>query len=142
MPTSKSYFQVHEKEFTRPYKIHPVWRGIGFLMMLIVPIISWAGAQVTRDLGRRQGWAFMRELSPTLQLPEIFYALPVISSLAHWISGIYDLPVLLLFFFVLLVVFSSIMSLLYALIYRLIGPPRYTPLDAPAAKNKGKRYTR
>lgn len=142
MPSSKTHFQIQTKEFTRPYTIHPIWRGIGFLMILVVPVMSWASALLTRDYGRSHGWAFMGELSSSLRLPDIFYSIPVISSFANWISSIRDLPVLSLFFVLLLLVFSGLMSLLYALIYRLVGPPRYTPLDAPASKTKVKRYTR
>jgi hypothetical protein len=136
------YTTIQKKEIVRPYKIHPIWRGIGFLLMLLVPIMAWAGALVMRDMGRQQGWSFMGELGPSLRLPEVFYKLPGISSFANWVSSIRDLPVLLLFFVVLLLVFSGVMSVLYSMVYRLIGPPRYTALDAPASKNRGKRYTR
>lgn len=37
----------------KPYqRIHPVWRGVGFVMIVLIPIISWAGADViiTRGL--------------------------------------------------------------------------------------------
>jgi len=37
------------KEYQR---IHPVWRGVGFAMIVLIPIISWAGADeiITRNL--------------------------------------------------------------------------------------------
>jgi hypothetical protein len=130
------------KELVRPYKIHPVWRGIGFVMMVLVPVMSGAAAMVLRDYGRLQRWSFMKELGPSLRLPDIFYSIPVISNFSNWVSSINDLPVMILFFILFLMVYSGVLSILYAMIYRLIGPPRYSALDAPATKNSSKRYTR
>ena len=30
----------------RPWKVHPVWRGIGCFMAILIPIMAWAGAIV------------------------------------------------------------------------------------------------
>lgn len=140
MPQKYQTFQ--KKEFVRPYTIHPVWRGIGFLMMVLVPIMAGAAAVVMKDLGFELGWPFMYELRGNIRLPDIFYAIPVIRNLAAWISSIQDLRAILLFFVLFVIVFSGLMSILYAVIYRLVGPPQYTPLDAPAPKTRTKRYTR
>lgn len=140
MPSKYQTFQ--KKEFVRPYTIHPVWRGIGFLMMVLAPVMAGAAAVLMKDLGFQLGWPFMRELSGTMRLPDIFYAIPVINNFASWVSSIANLRAILLFFVLMLIIFSGIMSLLYAMIYRLVGPPKYTPLDAPAEKIKVKRYTR
>ncbi len=140
MPQKYQSFQ--KKEFVRPYKIHPIWRGIGFLMMVLTPIMAGAAAVLMKDLGFQMGWPFMYELRGTLRLPDILYTLPVIRNVAFWVSSIANLRAILLFFVLFLIVFSGIMSLLYAIIYRVVGPPQYTPLDAPAPKVKVKRYTR
>jgi len=136
------YQSFNKKEFVRPYKIHPIWRGIGFLLMVLVPIMALAAALVLTEMGFEQGWPFMRELRGTVRLPDIMYVIPVVRNFAGWISSINNFPAKALFFVGMLLVFSGIMSLLYAMIYRLVGPPRYTPLDAPASKAKVKRYTR
>lgn len=140
MPSKYHTFQ--KKEFVRPYTIHPVWRGIGFLMMVLVPVMAGAAAVIMKDLGFQLGWPFLYELTGTIRLPEVFYAIPVIRNIAYWISSIANLRAILLFFALFVIVFSGIMSLLYAMIYRLIGPPQYTPLDAPAEKIRARRYTR
>ena len=44
--------------------------------------------------------------------------------------------------FLILVVFSGVLSIVYAIIYQVVGPPRYGPLDEPAPKKRAKRYTR
>jgi len=136
----QKYQSYQKKEFVRPYKIHPVWRGIGFLMMVLVPIMAGAAAVVVTEIG--MSWPFMGELRGTMRLPDIMYTLPVIRDFAYWVSSIPNMRAILLFFVLLLIVFSGIMSLLYAMIYRVVGPPKYTSLDAPAEKVKVKRYTR
>ncbi|PWH12981.1 MAG: hypothetical protein DDG60_11235 [Anaerolineae bacterium] len=138
----QKYQTYQKKEFVRPYTIHPAWRGIGCIMMVLVPIMAWAAAMVAIEIGLTQGWPFMYELRGTVRLPEILYSLPLIKEIAGFISSIPNLRAFLLFFVLFLIVFSGILSVIYAVIYRMFGPPRYTPLDAPPPKVKAKRYTR
>jgi hypothetical protein len=37
-------------------RIHPVWRGVGFGMMVLIPIISYAGMQVLLQQNGIHGW--------------------------------------------------------------------------------------
>lgn len=138
----QKYQTYQKKEFVRPYDIHPVWRGIGFVMMLLVPVMAGAAAVVMTELGFQMRWPFMYELSGTVRLPDVLYNLPVINNLANFISGIPNLRALALFFVLFVIAFSGVLSVLYAIIYRMFGPPRYTPLDAPPPKVKAKRYKR
>ncbi len=126
----------------RPYKIHPVWRGIGCVMIILVPIMAWVAAEELVKFGWAQGWSIMGELSGRLTLPGIFYSLPVISSLANALSRIANFPAQMLFFVLLLIAFSGILSFIYAVIYRVIGPPRYTQIDAPPPPDRPKRRIR
>jgi hypothetical protein len=41
-----------------------------------------------------------------------------------------------------IVIFGGIISVIWALIYRVVGPPRYGPLDAPTPDIKVKTYKR
>jgi hypothetical protein len=84
----------------------------------------------------------MRELSGYVRLPDIFYNLPIISVVANYISSVPDFPGVALFFILILVALSGILSFVYAMIYRVIGPPRYLPDDAPAQRVVTKRYKR
>jgi len=65
-----------------------------------------------------------------------------VNTLVNYLSSIPYLQALALFFIMAMILFSGIFSFLNALLYRMIGPPRYTPLDAPAPRVKTKRYTR
>jgi hypothetical protein len=37
-------------------RIHPVWRGVGFVMMILIPVISYAAAEVLLDLNGKNNW--------------------------------------------------------------------------------------
>jgi len=139
---SSKYNKYERKTPQARYKIDPAWTGIGCLMILIVPIMSWAGSVELIKLARAQNWPILAGLSGYVRLPDIFYSLPYISIGANYISSIPDFSALALFFMLILLVLSGILSFAYALIYRVIGPPRYTALDAPAPRIKVKKYTR
>ncbi len=139
---SSKYNKYERKRPEARYKIDPAWTGIGCLMILIVPIMSWAASVELIKLAREQNWPILAGLSGYVRLPDIFYGLPYISMGANYISSIPDFPALALFFILILLVLSGILSFVYAMIYRMIGPPRYTSLDAPAPRVKVKKYTR
>lgn len=140
MPSKYQTFQ--KKEFVRPYTIHPIWTGIGFVMIVVVLVMAGAAAALAVELGFEQKWPMMYQLSGYVRLPEILYTLPILRELAGFISSIPNLRALVLFFILFLIVFSGLVSVLYAFVYRMFGPPRYTPLDAPPPKVRAKRYKR
>ena len=41
-----------------------------------------------------------------------------------------------------MILLAGVMSVLYAFVYRLVGPPRYGPLDVPPPNVKLKKYKR
>jgi len=137
--------RAHRTEFKRPYKIHPIWRGIGLLIMILVPIIAWFGAvelvkfsQVTEvDEIQR----FARGLSTPFRFPDWFMAAPVLGDFGRWIRTIPMLKLQLVYFFMIMLFLSGILSIIYAMIYR-AAVPRYAPLDEPAPKVRAKKYTR
>ncbi len=136
-------YQTYQKPKELPRnEVHPVWRGIGCLIIIITPIISWAAAQVLLDFGKAQKWPILYELSSPIKFPDWVYTTPLILTPANYITGTPYFKALLVFFFLLLILFSGVFAVLNAMFYRMVGPPRYTPLDAPAPRVKTKRYTR
>jgi hypothetical protein len=136
-------YQSYQKPKDLPRnEVHPVWRGIGCLMMVITPIISWAAAMLLLELGRSQKWPFLYELRDFVRFPDLFYKIPGILVVANYLSSIPYFKALLIFFFLVLMLLSGVFAVLNAMLYRMIGPPRYTAIDAPAPRVKTKRYTR
>lgn len=136
-------YNYFKKEDEKPKnEIHPVWRGIGCIMTVITPIISWAAAAVLIDFGKSQNWQFLAEMSGTYRFSAIFYQIPIINVAANYLSSIPYLIPLIMFFVLFLILFSGIFAFINAVLYRSFGPPRYGELDAPAPRVKTKRYTR
>jgi hypothetical protein len=130
-----------EKE-TKNQGLHPVWRGIGLVINLLSPIISAAAAVALVDFGKAQNWPFLASLSGTVTFPAVIYRIPWIGLVANYLSSIPYFGAMFMFFVMFLVLFSSVFALINAILYRMIGPPRYSPIDAPAPRVKTKRYTR
>lgn len=96
--------------------IHPVWRGIGCLFLILLPIVAFAGAKLLVQANARQLWVQMpSELVGSFTVPvigRVFFA---------------DLAVMI----ILIVIGFAIITVGYSLVYRIIGIPRYGPLDSP-----------
>ncbi|MFZ6029803.1 MAG: hypothetical protein ACOYYS_18980 [Chloroflexota bacterium] len=113
----------------RPWKVHPVWRGIGLFMIIILAFVAYAAAVEFVDFNQN---------SRLIPLPEKLYQPIGYLSFksadfgmsfgfqvgdTKWGVAIFTV----LFYFMGLAIFSTI----YAFIYRFIGPPRYIGYDVP-----------
>ncbi|MGB9641134.1 MAG: hypothetical protein ACPL4H_09495, partial [Anaerolineales bacterium] len=94
----------------RPWNIHPIWRGIGCIMMLIIPIVSYAGAALLVEANLRAGWLPL----PAELMGSVY--IPYFTSIPHLFAN-------LLVTVVLVFIGYGALMILYALIYRLVGPP-------------------
>ena len=110
---------------TKKNEIHPVWRGIGCLMMILIPVMAWAAADVVMKAAPNWGW-FPQTAGIYGDLNLKYITLPV--SLGTIIFTLF----FTIFGFLLL-------SFAYAVIYRISGPPRYGPTDSPPIRRKRKR---
>jgi hypothetical protein len=136
------YLKYQKPPFKRIYRMHPVWRGIGCLMIIIVPLIAYAGAVLLVKYGVEHGWPFPPEFVGYIRFPDWVWNAPILPLLAAPIANYPHLWAVLAVFLILLVLLSGILSTLYALLYRFTGPSRYNPLDAPPSKHKAKVYKR
>jgi hypothetical protein len=126
----------------KPNGPHVIWRGIGCLMMLIIPAVSIAAGIATVDYGLKHNWPIPYQLLTAPSLPNFFYKssglLTIFGPLTQ-IPTFYAYVAVSLLYMMLI---GGVISLIYAYIFRFIGPSRYGPLDAPPPKIKTKRYTR
>jgi hypothetical protein len=121
---------------------HYLWRGIGCAMMLIIPVISIAAGYETINFALRSGYAVPYELLGTPRFPEIFYKSSGIMILLRPIIGITHFYAYAVASVMYMILMGGISSFGYAIIYRMIGPSRYSPLDAPPPNIKPKPYKR
>lgn len=124
-----------------PRKPRPLWRGIGCLLIVIVPVLSYAAAVVTMPFFLQRGLV-PRTLLVTPQLPDWLWVLPVLARMLQFLFVRYAIYANLLLTFLYLLVIGGSFSLLYAAMYRIVGPSRFGPLDAPPPKIKVKKYKR
>jgi hypothetical protein len=134
------YMKYQRKGQEKP-EMNPVWRGIGCLMIVIVPLMSYAVTILLVPPIVASGLAPL-ELLQRLRFPDWAYTTPVISGPAIFLSSIDNLGLILIGFFVILITMSGLFSLIYSAVYQLIGPPRYTSVDVVPTSHKGKSYKR
>jgi hypothetical protein len=102
----------------KPSKLpqHPIWRGIGCIMMIVIPALSYLVASMLVDNRQDLPWLVIpRDLIFT-QLKDMF------------------LLVRVLYAGILALVIGGILALITFLINSLLGPSKYGPYDIPPEK--------
>ena len=115
----------------RPWEIHPIWRGIGCIVMLLVPVISFAAAKLLVDKNLEEYWI----LPPAdLMIP---IDLPMVGVIHPWFR-----PDYIALAAVLTIAGFGILMILYTIMYSLLGPSRYGPVDSPPIRKKATKKRR
>lgn len=114
----------------RPWSVHPVWRGIGCLIVVIAPFVAIAAAHLLVDMNLERGWYPVPvEFAAPYTLPGTSY------TIDHFFADLLLAAVILLIGF-------AVMMIIYSIIYSIMGPPRYSPLDSPPIRGSGKYHRR
>jgi hypothetical protein len=125
---------ARQRPIKKPERPNPIWRGIGCLIIIIVPLMSFAAAKLLIDYGLQQGWAIPNELLGYPKLPEELDAIPsikfLLSPITRWPNSYAYLTLSLVF----IMFFGGLLSFIYALAYRFVGPPRWGPYDLPPTR--------
>jgi hypothetical protein len=87
---------------TLGWRMHPIWRGIGFILLILIPVISFGISEAILKY-------------TTAEYPELLSGNPQI------IDGIEDLYLQLGLTLVVSVIFFLVMSILVSLLYSLLG---------------------
>jgi hypothetical protein len=99
-------------------------------LIIIGPIIAFSGAHLLLDMNQEQGWyPVPPELAASFTVPGIDY------TINHFLGD-------LLVGGVLLFIGFAFIMILYAILYSILGPPRYGPLDSPPVRGRGRYYRR
>lgn len=104
-------------------EIHPIWRGVGFALIVLIPILSYFGALVLFDLNKQYHWL---RITPDM-------ISPIIEPYFYIKAGLTLVLMFLLF---------AVFSLFSFALYQVFAPPRYGPYDVPPVQYRGKRYKR
>ena len=114
-------FSEYDREPVRePWRIHPIWRGIGCVFIIIFPIMAYQGAVELVNANLRAGWvAVPVEFRGPAQFPYL-YAYLLVAVL-------------------LLVLCYGLLVIFYSLMMRASGGPKQHPYDAPQPRPRTKR---
>jgi hypothetical protein len=136
-------YEIRKRVVKKASEPHPVWRGIGCLIIILLPIISYALADATIQIGINAHWSFLPyELIGAPRFPDFVWKYWQLAALAGPITKIDNLYANLMLTGIYAIVLGGLTSLGYSIVYRYIGPPRYGPQDVPPPKIKTKPYKR
>lgn len=111
------------------------WRAAGCLMILIVPAISILVGNGTVNYAISKGWV-PYQLLGNVVLPSFFYksnGLIIILGPILRTQNFYAIAAASILYMILI---GGVISLIYATIYRMVGPDPYGPTDEPPSKVK------
>lgn len=140
MSKYRSSTLVKVKERTK--QPHYLWRGIGCVMMLVIPALSYMTGKLIIDALIKARYYIPYQLLGRPELPSLFYKSEGLMVILGPIVRTNNLYAYLTATFLIMILLSGTMSLTYAIVYRFFGPSRYGPLDAPPPKYKAKTYKR
>lgn len=121
--------------------VNPYMRGIGCLMMVIVPVFAYAvGHYLAEENFAWQifppAWYAPLAISPALAQNVVFGLIaPILANNPIYPAG------LAIALFVIIVV-GGIVSIVYGYMYTLLAPSKYGPTDVPPPRVKTKKYKR
>lgn len=138
------YTSMSRPKPTKPRNVgvHPVMRGIGCIMMVVVPILSWGAAVLLVNYGASRGWPIPPNWFGRITLHPLLLKIQGLTPVWNFLLRQDNLVAHLIFTIAIIVVVGGIMSVIYGYLYTLFGPPRYGPQDAPPIRAKVKRYKR
>lgn len=121
---------------------HPIWRGIGCMIIVIVPLLSYAIAVVTLPLFSARGLVPYEFTTMPLAPDWLWKFVPRLAWLVEQVISHYNIKAHLALALIYTIFLGGFLALVYAILYQVFGPSRYGPMDAPPPKVKVKKYTR
>jgi len=132
---------VQKDDSAKRDTVNPYMRGIGCLMMVIVPIFSYMAGAILSDM--RIGLGYLpSSWYVAMQFPDYFYNISGLTYIANFLGRIERLPATLLFAVIIMLVVGGIVSIVFGYMYNIMAPSRYGPFDVPPPRIKTKKYRR
>lgn len=101
-----------------PWTIHPIWRGIGCILLVVIPIMAYALADILVQSNFQNHWMPL----PIEMVRSV--DLPVVGLVPHLYAN-------LIAAFLLSLLGFGLLTILYGIVNGMFGPSRYGPLDVP-----------
>ncbi len=98
-------YQQYERDVKKTSAgVHPIWRGIGFLLMGVVTVMSYAGANLLVEANKTRGW------------------IAVPAGIRGGVSWAPDLYAELVVSFFLVMIGFGVITIVYSIIYKVTRP--------------------
>ncbi len=114
-----------DKEYAekKRHEIHPIWRGVGFELIILIPVISYFAGLLLIAANQLHPYVV---IPPDLIAPrgDPYLYLKIILTVG-----------------LALIIYAVFMVVTYV-IYGLFGPPRYGPTDVPPLRRKVHKRTK
>ena len=121
--------------------VNPYMRGIGCLLMVLVPLFAFALGDLLAE--QRIGYGLLPpEWYGIMMFPPQMYKLTGLSSLAVLLATKNHLQATLFFTVIGIVVIGSVISVVFGYLYAIMAPSRWGPTDVPPVRIKTKKYKR
>jgi hypothetical protein len=121
--------------------MNPIWRGIGCILIVVVPLITFGLTLIVAPLVATTGYV-PNEIMGHVTFPDWVSKAPVLNGIAAYIGSINNFWLGVIVFIVILLLLTGISSLIYVTVLQFMGPPRYSERDAPPSKYKARAYKR
>lgn len=133
------YRSYQQQKPVRRREPHPIWRGIGCLILLLMPLLAWGLGELLLQIAIRQGWLPWEWTLPP-QWPRwmwnLGFLVPFLSYTQTWS---YFLGRVIFILGTLLLLWGGTL-LIYTFIYSRLAPP--DPIREILPPPKVKRYRR
>jgi len=134
-------YSKFQKKTPKKAGMNPIWRGIGCILIVIVPLMAYGLTVLFAPKIIATG-KVPHDLLGYVHFPVWVFRVRILADVAYFIAHINNLWMNIIMFFVMLLILTAVASLLYSFVYAMVGPARYTGTDAPPSKYKAKKYTR
>ena len=134
-------YKKYERVSTRRLgQMHPIWRGIGCILIILVPLWSCALATILVPVIGASG-RLPYQLFTHVHFPDWVFRWSPLKEVGGFLSRIDNFWALLLLFLLIMPLLTGLFTVLYVFVYQRLVP-RYTPFDMPPLKYKAKKYKR
>ena len=123
-------------------QVHPVMRGIGCILLVLVPILSYGTSVILVNYGIKNGWPIPPNWLGTPTIHPLLLRLVGLRPILNFLAAQTNLMANIIFTIAIAVVIFGIISMLYGFMFSIMGPPQYGPTDAPPIRVRTKRYKR
>jgi hypothetical protein len=136
---SKYSSSAHRQPLPPKNRTPPLMRGIGCLMMVVVPVFSWV---LGEGLVGKYAGIFPREWMGNVKISPLLNSFVVLRPIWNFIASQQALMAKFIVFLGIVTLLGVLLSVIYGYIYNMTGPSQYGPHDVPPPNVRTKKYKR